>query len=272
MKINYYKGMTARGVIKSMEVKNHKIKQGKNKGSNLEILTITIRCGDNNVTAVMRNSLSQPDRIKEIVAAYNVGDSIKATGWLMERPYVTENGDTRVDRKSVLYRIEDIDDKPMKATFTVNGIVSNIRDKDDRKEILVDILDEIKSADGTKSYELNTITLYCDEHKYDELYSEGIENGAFIAVSGSMLNRLITDEYDQVISSERGLRLEKVYKIVEADEVEDCDDYAVYRETKRAAKSGNRYTVKKKSFDNDEDDDIRPRVRKAIAETDEEDY
>lgn len=261
----YSANCNIKGTVDFLEKKEFKIKAT---NEDFEILEMTIKANGSRIKGKVMNTKNKPTLIDDLMKEFKRGSFVNVAGRLSDRPYKSKDGREVIDNTPTFYKVEQgsEDDKEC-CTFMVQGFVSKVRELDDDSyKVTFDLLNE--NADGVIT--LETITVDVDEDVMSEMVDEEFEEKCYVKVAGFLVNKFILDDFNQVIDSERGLKVAKMYSCVVADEVNE-GEMELYTSAKKALKTGKKVTRKTAEEDADDEEEEKPKSKSKRRSTFDED-
>lgn len=261
MSYKYSAGCFIKGKIDSMEKKEFKSKNG---GDDFEILDISVKSDGNRIRGKIMNPKDNKNFINEFMRDFKRDDVVGVSGRLVERTYKTKDGRDAKDTTPIFYKVIDgsVDDKES-STFMIQGFVARVKELDSGDyKIYFDTFNETKEGLIT----LDTFETEASEDVVSEMYDQGFEEKAFVKVAGHLVNKFILDDFNQVVDSERGLKIAKMYSCVVPDEVPEAE-MDLYNEVKKAFKLGKK--VSRKTADEDAEEE-KPKGKRKRSTFDED--
>lgn len=263
MAYKYFANCNIKGTIDLLEKKDNKIKST---GADFTVLNFAVKSDGNRIMGKVFNTKKNPNLIDEMIKTFKRGDSVGVSGRLTERHFTTKDNRDGIDTTPTFFFITPVHpDEKESSTFMIEGFVGRIKELDSGDyEIFFDVLNE--NLDGEIT--LETYRTEATEDVVSEMYDQDFEEKCYVKVAGFLINKLIVDEFNQVVDSKKGLKIAKMYSCVVPDEVNEAE-MALYNDVKKASKAGKK--IKRKTAEEDADEDVPVKTTRKRRSTFDED-
>lgn len=223
MEAKHYNKGTLKGRVSKSELIEYNSQTGKAK-----FLSIEVDTGDKNrVKGVMFPTKSNPNKAIEASQQFPVNSLVEASGNVQEKPYEGKEGKKGgIDRSISVNSIKTLgaEDKHI-AAFVLQGIVTKIKEiNDDEAEVELTIDASYTDKNKVLVVKEDVIHLKADGAALDIIDDLDIEKGDNVKFKGRIFNKLVTDDYGDIVGTVQEFKIDKAEDVIKKDEITKPDE------------------------------------------------
>ena len=240
MKMSFFNGVTAIGYVSNFVIRKL------NSGTLMANITVrdelnnnqcyvtlfdheNMRYGDNSVTMMgLRSILVDSEGNPRHVL-------VRIKGRSSENKYISKKSGREVVSNNITVSsiAPESDPAKQKIVFNFSGVVDNISESTDGNEMKIRLGFIRSNRDGEYlGMDFNEVVARGDVK--EQLEDKDIERRSLVRVSGVILNKREYDYYENFKGTVREMRVEQVNSVVSPDDVDDIENYDMYKSGKKS--------------------------------------
>lgn len=217
-----------RGILKGTLTKCELIDFEGKKGKG-QFLALEVNTGHGNkVQGTVFNTNSNPTKAQDFKAQYREGVNVKVIGSVTEREFESQNGKKGINRGLNVNSIAFLEDgESFNSTFILQGIVNKIKETETGAVVILTIDNSYKNENQELVKREDVFNLSIDADNLKVLDKMDVCKGCNAKFKGLIINKLICDDYGDVINSAQMFLIKEVENVIQPEDLEPDEEKAV---------------------------------------------